>query len=95
VKGVVLEKEKTQAHPAIEDPEVFKAQVRTETTQVLNDEMPGILDEFRANAFLQSLTHREEVYENVWEVMAPIFGITESICARMHRGRRPATFQSN
>jgi hypothetical protein len=83
------------ALPIIDDPELLQTQVRTEATQVLCDEMPGILDAIRLELLLQSFNFREEVYTNVWEATRPILDITESAHTQVRTGRRHATIQSN
>ena len=84
MQGIVSEKEK--ARQPIKDPDVFRDLVRTQTTQVLYDQMPAIMNMIRAEVFLEALNHQEEVYTKIWNAMTPIFDITESICTRMHGG---------
>jgi len=84
-----------EAPSTANDPELLKAQVRIEAVRVLRDQMPGILDTIRAEVFFQSLAYREDIYTHVWEVIQPIFNITESIYAQLHAGHRSVAVASN
>jgi hypothetical protein len=82
-----LEAELTRARYTVNDAEMFETLVRSETRQVLSDEMPFFLDKSRLNLFIQSNENRAEVYSEVWTAIQPIFDITESISERMQRRR--------